>query len=109
MQNTIEPTLLKVYEGIWSGGPYLPMGNQAIIKLLSNKGKDPLEPGSYRPISLLNLDVKILSKIVATRLANIIPSLIHPAQSGFVKGRTATLNIRKVMMVLDDAKWNPGG
>lgn len=90
------------------GGPYLPTGNQAIIKLLSEKGKDPLEPGSYRPISLLNLDVKILSKIVATRLANIIPFLIHPTQSGFVNGRTATLNIQKVMMVLEHAKTNLG-
>lgn len=60
-------------------------------------------------MSLLNLDVKILSKIIATRLADIIPSLIHPAQSGFVKGRTATMNIRKVMMALEHAKCNPEG
>lgn len=108
LQNIAEPSLLKVYNSIWSGGPYLPTGNQAIIKLLSKKGKDPQEPGSYCPISLLNLDIKILSKIIASRLATIIPSLMHPAQSGFVKGRTATLNIRKVMMVLEHAKCNPG-
>lgn len=109
LQNITEPTLHKVYNAIWSCGTYLPMGNQAIIKLLSKKGKDPLEPGSYRPISLLNLDVKILSKIITTRLAAIIPCLIHPAQSGFVKGRTATLNIRKVMLALEHAKHNPSG
>lgn len=100
LQSITEPALLAVYSSIWSGGPYLPTGNQAIIKLLSKKGKDPQEPGSYRPISLLNLDVKILSKTVASRQA-IIPSLIHPAQSGFVKGRTATINIRKVMLALE--------
>lgn len=44
-----EPTLLNVYRGMWSGGPFLPTGNQAIIKLLSKKGNAPLEPGSYRP------------------------------------------------------------
>lgn len=37
-----------------------------------------------------------------------MPSLIHPAQSGFVKGRTATLNILKVMMVLNYANIHPG-
>lgn len=107
LQPLLEPTLLQVYRNIWSGGSYLQSGNQALIKLLSKKGKDPQEPGSYRPISLLNLDVKILSKIIATRLADIVPSLIHPAQSGFVKGRTATLNIRKVMMALDHALHHP--
>lgn len=61
-----------------------------------------------RPISLLNVDIKILSKIIATRLADILPSLIYSAQSGFVKGRTASLNIRKVLMVLEHTKANPG-
>lgn len=89
LHKTFEPILLNVYNYIWKGGLYLPSGNQAIIKLILKKGKDPLDPGSYRPISLLNLDVKFFSKIITTRLANIIPSLIHPAQSGFVKGRTA--------------------
>lgn len=104
---TIKPTLLSVNNGIWTCGPYLPTGNQVIIKLLSKKRKiSPL--GSYRPISLLNLDIKILSKIAATRLMNIIPSLIHPTESGFVKVRSATLIIRKVMMVLEHAKINPG-
>lgn len=108
LQDIVKPTLLQVYNGIWSGGPYLLTGNQAIIKLLSKKRKNPLEPGSYRPILLLNLDVKILSQIVTARLANILPSLINPAQYGFVRGRTATLNIHKVMMVREHAKANPG-
>lgn len=75
----VEPNLLSVYNDIWQGGLYLPSGNQAIKILLSKKKrKDPPEPVSYRPISLLNLDVKILSKTVATRLITIIPTLIHP-------------------------------
>lgn len=38
-RNIAEPSL-KVYNDIWSSGQHLPTGNQAIIKLLSKKGKD---------------------------------------------------------------------
>lgn len=108
MTNDFIPDTLKhVYAAMWDGGPYLPTGTQAHIKLIAKKGKDPQLPGSYRPISLINVDVKILSKIIASRLACLLPSLLHPAQSGFVSGRSATLNIRKVLMALHYATTHP--
>ncbi|KAL7280190.1 hypothetical protein ACG7TL_006609 [Trametes sanguinea] len=42
---------------------------------------------NYRPITLLNTDYKIMSKVMAVRLAMVAPSIIHPAQAGFVPGR----------------------
>lgn len=51
-------------------------------------------------------DAKILSKIIAQRLANVLPSLIHLAQAGFVKGRSAMANIRKVIAMLEYAATN---
>lgn len=96
-----------VYNGIWAGDPYLPTGNQAFYKLFAKRGKDPLEPRSYRPIFLLNLDVKIFSKIVATRLTDILTSLIHNAQSGFIKGWTVLINIPNVLMILECARSHP--
>lgn len=38
---------------------------------------------------------------MASRLATLLPVLIHPAQAGFVNGRSATANIRKVLAVLE--------
>lgn len=103
---TVVPTLAKVYHAILQGGDYIPSGFQAHIKLIAKKGKDPTEPSSYRPISLLNIDSKILSKIIANRLARIVPTLIHPAQAGFIQGHSASSNIRKVLTVLEHAKTN---
>lgn len=48
--------------------------NTAIISLILKKGKDPEQCGSYRPISLLNVDIKILAKMLAKRLESIIPN-----------------------------------
>ncbi|OJT08964.1 Transposon TX1 uncharacterized 149 kDa protein [Trametes pubescens] len=42
---------------------------------------------NYRPITLLNTDYKILSKVLAIRLAEVAPEIVHPAQAGFVPGR----------------------
>jgi hypothetical protein len=42
----------------------------------------------YRPISLLNFSVKLLTKILANRLHKVITKLIHRNHYGFIKDRT---------------------
>ena len=56
----------------------------AYIILLLKPGKDPLECSSYRPIALLNMDLKILIKVLARRLAQVISSLVDVDQTGFM-------------------------
>lgn len=43
---------------------------------INKEGKDPAQCAHYRPISLLNLDLKILRKIMAERLANFVSELV---------------------------------
>ncbi len=73
---------------------------QASISLLHKKGKDPLDPASYRPVSLLNVDNKILAKIMAIRLENVLPTIIHEDQTGFIKNRQMAHNIRRLFDIM---------
>ena len=49
------------------------------------KKKDPTKISSYRPITLLNTDYKILTKALAVQLMDDIEHLVHPDQAGFIK------------------------
>ena len=77
--------------------------SQASISLLLKKGKDPLSCGSYRPISLLNVDYKILAKLLAMRLEKKLPPLISPDQTGFIRNRHAFSNVRRLFNIM----YNP--
>ena len=61
--------------------------NQAIIKLLEKPNKGKRFICTYRPISLLNFDQKIISKALAVRLKKVLPSVIDSHQTAFVNGR----------------------
>ena len=50
---------------------------QAIIKLIDKKDRDRRYIKNWRPISLLNVDVKIASKALALRLEKVLPNIIH--------------------------------
>ena len=55
------------------------------ITLIEKKGKDRSFLENWRPISLVNFNAKIMSKVLATRVKNVLPDIIHHNQSGFVK------------------------
>ena len=76
---------------------------QASISLILKKDKDPLECGSFRPISLCPVDAKVLAKVLALRLESILPQLIHNDQTGFIKNRMAFYNIRRVLNTIHTA------
>lgn len=96
----ISPRLLEVYQDSLLKGSLPTSMRSATITLLQKKGKDPQYCGSYRPISLLNIDEKILAKILANRLEDVLPSLVHPDQVGFVKGRNSADNIRRLLHIM---------
>lgn len=70
------PLLLNMFNHSFEQS-YLPQSlTEALITALLKPGKEPTESASYRPISLLNTDVKILSKVLAARINRIICDII---------------------------------
>ena len=74
---------------------------EAVITLIQKKDKDRRLIKNWRPISLVNVDVKIGSKAIAKRLEKFLPYIIHHDQNAFVKGRTIFDAVRTVNDILD--------
>ena len=79
---------------------------QAIITLIEKKGKDKRMIKNWRPISLINVDAKIISKVLAKRLEKVLPFIIHANQNAFVKGRSIFDAIRTIDDMIDYTKRN---
>lgn len=103
-REVLAPYLLKVYNRAMEDGALPPTMNEAIITLIPKKGRDPEKVGSYRPISLLNTDQKILTKILARRLSIHMGKMVHPDQTGFIPKRNLFYNLRRLFNIIHSFK-----
>ena len=79
---------------------------QATITLIEKKAKDERFLKNWRPISLINVDAKIASKVLASRMKNILSSIVKCDQTAYVKGRYIGESIRLISDILEYTEEN---
>ena len=78
----------------YNSGKFSEFQYQSVITCIPKEGKDRQYIGNWRPISLLNTDIKIASAALANRLRPVLPFIISDTQKGFMKDRFMGENTR---------------
>lgn len=84
--------LLEVFELAAKGTPVSRQRNTSVIRLIPKSG-DLSDISNYRPISLINTELKLFTHLINRRMQKTLDFVVHPNQTGFVPERQMTQNL----------------
>ena len=103
----IKETLFEYYNFCFDQNSLSESTQIGLISLIhKGKGLSREEVGNWRPITLSNIDYKILAKLLANRLKKVVSSIVGTQQQGFIKGRNIANIIRGIDDIMDYVRSN---
>ena len=93
--------LMNSYNAAFNIGELSISQRRGVITLIPKDDEYLLTLENWRPITILNMDYKIIAKVIATRIETLLPVLIHEDRTGFVKDRFFGENVRLIQDVMD--------
>ncbi len=91
LDNNLSPFYNQLLITVYREESCHPRGEKPLFPLFQKRGKNKQDCTAYRPISVLNMDYKLFVSI--QKLELIMPELINPDQTGFIRGRQKQDNI----------------
>ena len=78
------PILLQLFNKVEKKASLPKSFLEGSLTITPKPGEDPTKKENYEPIPLMNIDSKILDKILANRMQEIINKIIHQEQVGII-------------------------
>ena len=85
--NDLNIYLIDSYNYSFTTGSFSISQTQGLITCIPKEGKPKFYLKNWRPITLLNVDMKIASSALANRIKPLLKKIISETQKGFLKGR----------------------
>ena len=104
----IGPYLVDSYNESFMNGALCESQNLSVLSLIYKKGEST-NLKNYRPISITNLDYKILALVLANRMQAVMDKIISDDQTGYIRKRFIGTNIRKTFDIIDFLEKNKKG
>ena len=70
---------------------------KGLMSLIPKKGRDKRKISNLRPLTLLEIEYKILARTFALRMKTVLPNIIGDYQTGFMEGRNIGTNLTQTV------------
>ena len=96
--------LVQVFNEAYNAKEMSNSQKQAVITLIEKKDKDRTFLENWRPISLINVDSKIASKVITMRIIKVLPEIIQCNETGYVQNRCIGEVVRSIIDIMEHTK-----